>query len=191
MGEAARRRQEIFAWRGTLSQEELVIADVSMALFDKFIRPMGYTGGCYHMAFWLTEYLRTRRNVIVTPIIGFVNDGTDDIMISHAWIEINSKKTDVTLAVTDRQRSGSLLILDRAISRGDCSYSYHTIEPDASRQASERLGVIDPRWKAAMGEKDAEHVQMSNVASDPTLIRKYLDSAPTELSFDAIIRFLE
>lgn len=143
------------------------------------------------MAFWLTEYLRTRRNVIVTPIIGFVNDGTDDIMISHAWIEINSKKTDVTLAVTDRQRSGSLLILDRAISRGDCSYSYHTIEPDASRQASERLGVIDPRWKAAMGEKDAEHVQMSNVASDPTLIRKYLDSAPTELSFDAIIRFLE
>ena len=34
-GEATRRRQELAAWRGTLSQGELVVADVSIALFNR------------------------------------------------------------------------------------------------------------------------------------------------------------
>jgi hypothetical protein len=31
-----------------------------------------------------------------------LNDGTDDIMISHAWLDYDGRKTDITLANTER-----------------------------------------------------------------------------------------
>ena len=55
------------------------------------------------------------------PVVGYVNDDTDDIFMSHAWIELNGRKVDLTLNVTeyqDVQLSGAVLILDQVLKPG-------------------------------------------------------------------------
>jgi hypothetical protein len=31
------------------------------------------------------------------PVVGWITDGRDDIAISHAWLDVNGKKIDLTL----------------------------------------------------------------------------------------------
>lgn len=178
-------------WRDGLTVEENMVASAAISLFKNFIYPNNYTGGCYHMAFLLSEYLLTQRGIIVKPVVGFVNDGTDEIMISHAWVEFNSKKTDVSLAITEEVPPGSLVVLDQPLTQGECEYSYHLEEPPASRMASEARGAKNPLWAAAMIMKDAEHARMQGMVSDRRLIREYLDSAPPGLSFEAITALMD
>ena len=118
-----------------------------------------------------------------------MNDGTDEIMISHAWVELILKKTDVTLAITDGQRSGSLLILDRAMSRGDCSDSYHLSEPPvlAKRPTS---GHSQPGMEGSNGREGCRAARGCWVSFRFDAYAGIMNSVPEELSFDAITRVL-
>ena len=88
---------------------------------------------CYRLTYLLHLYL-LQRGIDTTPVIGYVNDGTDDIFMSHAWLEHQGKKVDLALGQTQRPDlnvPGDVLVLDYPIRRAR-SYSYHlTKSPEA------------------------------------------------------------
>ena len=111
MGHAKKKAAELAAWLETLSAEERTAFAVARAAYERIIKAQAATGMCYRMAFFLTAYLTERHGIRVEPVVGYINDGTDDIMISHAWIELGGKKTDISLTMTehpDAQPTGSL-----------------------------------------------------------------------------------
>jgi hypothetical protein len=101
MGQAKHRRAQIDGWKATLSPTEVQIAEAAQRLLERFIEPDEATGMCYRMTFLLHLYL-AERGIGTTPVVGYVNDGTDDAMISHAWLGYEGKKNDLTLARAER-----------------------------------------------------------------------------------------
>jgi hypothetical protein len=78
-------------------------------------------------------------------VVGYVNDGTDDIMISHAWLDYNGKKTDVTLANTERPDMtpvGQVIVLNRVVRNGH-EYTYH-LEQSPNGLAAETENAAQP-----------------------------------------------
>jgi hypothetical protein len=102
MGEAKRNAADLQKWLDALTEEERVVYQSARALFDRFIHPERVSEMCYHSVFFLHEYIKNSHGIIVEPVIGYINDGTDELLISHAWLEFSGKKTDVSLAVTSR-----------------------------------------------------------------------------------------
>ena len=101
----------IETWLSTLSPGAQFVARTAIALNVNLVEAKPLVGGCYHLAFFLFEYLRSIAGIDVVPIVGWVNDGRDDFMISHAWIEFEGKVTDVSLTKTEypeEQLSGAL-----------------------------------------------------------------------------------
>jgi hypothetical protein len=185
MGAAKQRAAQLVAWLNTLSSDERKVFDVSKTAYERIVKALGATGMCYRMAFFLTWYLANETGIQVMPVVGYVNDGTDETMIPHAWIELSGKKTDINLTQTeypDVQLTGPLLILDREITKGRATYTYHP-EPTAAAVAQFKELLKDERLRDTLLRKEAEHTRMESVASDPGLIREYLDAAPDGLTY--------
>ena len=128
MGEAKKRRARIQAWSDGLSVEELLICQAALGLYNRFLEPSGATGMCYRMTFFLSLYLKERHGLETVVRVGYINDGTDEIYASHAWLEYNGKKIDLTLANTERpeiQLTGDMLVLDYPFNKGRANYTYH------------------------------------------------------------------
>src|SRR5262249_25336401 len=145
-------------------------------------------GACYRLAFFLTAYLQDRHGITVTPVVGYSNDGTSPIMASHAWIEYGGKKTDISVALTedrDLYPPGALLILDRAITTGVATYTYH-LQPDAAAIEAEQQVASDPRYGAFAEHKRREHERMSAIAKNKALMLEYLDAAPDGFTYERI-----
>jgi hypothetical protein len=167
----------------TTSDTEKIIFDVSLAVYTKIIRWQGMTGACYRMSLFLTEYLRNEHNIKVYPIVGYVNDGTDNLMISHAWVTYDGKITDINLIQTEPPiPNGHLRILDQIIERGDINYTYHLQETAASIRELKRL-MSDPRAAQLIRHKQLEHQQMEALVRQPGTYRSFLDVAPDGLTY--------
>jgi hypothetical protein len=70
-------------------------------------------GACYRSACFLYLLLKEMHELKGEAVIGFVNDGTDDLYGSHAWFEIDGKRTDLAIRdpmYPERQPRGPLLI---------------------------------------------------------------------------------
>lgn len=195
MGEARRRsgeikqlKERVHKWRESLTVDEKEIALIAERLFQRFVAPRGYFAGCYHLAFFLTQFLENK-GILVNPVVGWVNDGTWDGVTSHAWIEFNGKKTDISLAFTEHphaQPSGSVIILDFEVMKGVASYSYY---PDQHPVPQEALARLRTRQDLDLirDKKDAEHQRMLAIATTRTMM-KHLDSAPRGLRYEDLAR---
>ncbi len=186
MGHAKRRADENKQWINSLTPQERVIADTADRLLNRVLKPMGATGMCYRMTFFLHLYL-AELGIQSTPVIGYINDGTDDIMISHAWLGYNGRKTDVTLANTehpDISPIGQVIVLDRVIQNGH-TYSYHLVQ-SAKGLAAEVSMLRDPASAEVVNTKRDEHSAMLTRARDASAMRAFLDSAPDRMTFEMI-----
>lgn len=199
MGEAKRRKAEIDAikrasieWREGLTPSERIIADVAEWLHQRLVVERGFVGGCYHLAFFLRIYLQRQHGIDVKPVVGYVNDGTGPIMASHAWVEYNGKKTDLSLSRTehgDHQPTGALIVLDHVVRRGEATYTYHTERSREALEAEREFAETDNETRQIVARKDAEHELMSSRALDDGLIERYLASAPRHLNYEALAAF--
>lgn len=187
MGEAKRKARDLQQWLDALTVEERVVYCTARALYDRFIRPERVTEMCYHSVFFLHEYIKNSHGIIVEPTIGYINDGTDEVFISHAWLDFRDKKTDVSLTFTSRPEinpPGQLIYHDRVFGQGH-AYSYHLEMPNAGRVALEEIRISG--GANMVDKKDREHTRMLALAEDRSQIRTYLDSAPKGMTYEEIV----
>jgi hypothetical protein len=192
MGQAKRREMAYHAAKAelldTLQGDERIVAETSISLYERFVLPKRYTGGCYMTSMFLHRFLLDERGIATDPVVGYVNDGTDDIFMSHAWIEFGGRKVDLTLNVTeyqDVQLPGAVLILDHVLKPGHVSHSYHVALTPASR-AKNAMMAKEPQLAAMLRHKAREHADMRDRAADPALMTAYLAGAPTALGYEAM-----
>lgn len=197
MGEAQRRKVEIAIakrkyadWLDTLTQMEREVALVAMRTHERIVEGKRLLGACYLLSFFLHQYLKREKGIETTVVVGWVNDGTTPLMISHAWLELEGKKTDITLTHTelpDSQLTGELIILDHVIYLGKVRYTYHR---QRTTDAVTVLQKIREEMPWAVDAKEAEHLQMEETSKSEAMIQKYLNAAPNDRNYDALARLL-
>jgi hypothetical protein len=186
VGDAKRRAKEIAtlkgridAWRVSLSAAEHVIAKTAERLDERLVRGRHFTEGCYHLAFFMTQYLALQ-GIRVKPVIGWINDGLWDGATSHAWIEFDGKITDASLTLTTHPETaptGALIIQGFVVRSGQASYTYfQNDDPNAGRMR--KWVASRPEWSEIQTHKEAQHQQMLKIVQDG-LITDYLAAAPT------------
>ncbi|MEG3159347.1 hypothetical protein U1763_02420 [Sphingomonas sp. LB2R24] len=167
-----------------MSGDGAAVAETAIRLFERFVVPNRYTGGCYLVTMFLNRYLERERGVTTTPVVGYVNDGTDDIMVSHAWLELDGLKTDITLHFTQHpeiQLPGALLVMDRPLLAGRVEHSYHREMNDAGRAENARLSRSEARH--VLQRKAVEHAFMVKCMTDPDLMDAHQAGAPPGLRY--------
>lgn len=176
-----------------LDEESQIVAEAAIRLFERFIVPRQYSGGCYLTTMVLHRYLLDERGIITEPVVGYINDGTDDIFMSHAWIEHRGRKTDVTIALTDPDlgvRPGPLLAQDAVLLPGHSGYSYH-LELSDDAIAQNRLFMAEPQTAELLQHKEREHRHMAECMRDAERMRDHMAGAPPEFSYAAMRFVLE
>lgn len=199
MGDAKRRRAEIQkmksandAWRAVLTPTELKAAAIAERAHSALVERRQLTGGCYLLAFFLRRYMR-ENGIEAEAIVGWVNDGTTPLMISHAWVEVGGKKIDIALTLTedpDVQLPGPLLILDQVVRRGSAEYTYHRAQTAESLSALDGLRQAAPHLVNVLDAKMAEHLKMEATAKSEALMHAYLDAAPPDRKYAVLARAL-
>ncbi len=193
MGEAKRRAAAYIQAKSTLlgasSGEALVVAEAAIKLFEGFILFTRYTGGCYLTTMILHRFLEEERGIGTEPVVGYVNDGTDDIMISHAWLEHAGRKVDLTLHLTEHCSTGALIVLDQVLRNGQLTYSYHR-EQTSAGIAQEQVMLRDPQLAPIVWNKRVEHETMIGFTRNPDAMTRYLAAAPREQGYEAMARVL-
>ena len=166
----------------------LVVAKSALAIYDNFILPNSYTGGCYLITMILHRYLMTEHQIPTNAVVGYVNDGTDDIMISHAWLDYQGLKTDLTLNIVEQNgavQPGGLLVLDQEIKAGTLRYSYHLDRTIEGMIAAQQM-INDPATAPVALHKEEEHRLMLACSKNGELMDAYIAAAPPPLSYSAI-----
>lgn len=189
MGEAKKRAARLAEWRNGLSEPERIIVSAATQTYERFIVATQATGMCYRMAFFLSTYLRREHSITAPVVVGYVHDGTGDVMTSHGWIEFDGKKTDISLTMTDEpsvQLQGQLIVLDQVLNEGH-AYTYHRAQDEAALRALEAI-YADPRFRQLAERKDREHEMMSDIASDPEKILNFLNGAPDGFDYAELVR---
>ncbi len=191
MGQAKQRARKQEQWKEALNDEEKTIAEASEGLLLKFLSPSGSTGMCYRMTFFLHLYF-AEKGILTEPIVGYINDGTDEIQISHAWLEYRGRKVDLTLSQTERpdiNPRGQVLILDHVAKNGHV-YFYSRVKNEKAAEV-ERGWLSDPRLSTLVLHKDLEHREMLKRSLSTGEMRTFLDAAPDGLTFQRLSSFLD
>ena len=194
MGEAKRKGNQFALWRDNLSAEEKVILSVAQATYARFVVPSNATGMCYRLAIFLSTYLQQRHYIQAPAIVGYVNDGLGDVMVSHAWIEYNNKKTDISLTISehpDHIPTGPIIILDQQFSAGDVQYTYHYGQTQAGLQAEIELLQDNSYSAQIVAQKRNEHAMMQLIVKDYDSQRAYLDRAPDGINYARMVAIIE
>lgn len=134
---------------------------------------------------FLGYHLATKHGIEAEVVIGYVNDGTDDLYASHAWIESGGRITDVAISRPEEprlQKSGPLMILDTTVKPGWNGYTYHREMPPVGVEAARKMGA-DPRTRSQLAELDSRHAMMTAMAKDPAQMLAYLDGAPDGMDY--------
>lgn len=183
MGQAKQRKKQLEKVKGSFSGDAKIIAEAALKLFEGFILPNQYVGGCYLVTMTLCRFLEDEHGIKTTPVVGYINDGTDDVLISHAWLEFEGKKTDLTLNVVEQAtgaRPGPVLVHDQIARTGTLEYSYHLERSPEDLLMIQEL-INDPRFGAAVRAKEEEHLTMSARVRNRALMDAYLNQAPAEI----------
>ncbi len=200
MGEAARRKAEIAAlktkdalWLASLSPEEKIIAKVSQTAYEKIVGMLGMTEGCYNLAFFLYEYLRRKHGIQTKIVVGWVNDGQWDGATSHAWVEYQEKRIDISLHKTshpDAQPSGDLVILDHVVRQGEVTYAYWPTLPEGAAKVLEAMRGESPALNEVITHKEREHRRISALALTKDGVGEYFGKAPDSVSYEFLARMV-
>lgn len=191
MGQAKQRAAMRHKWLGDLSGAEKVVVESAENLFCKYLVPAEATSMCYRMTFFL-HLLLLEKGIGTEPVVGYVNDGTDDVQMSHAWLEFNAKKIDLTLAQTERpdlNPRGQVLILDEVVKQGQI-YSYSRLKTERAAKL-EKEGLSNPRVSGLIVHKAREHQWMASLATSGKAMRRFLDAAPDGVTFKRLRSIIE
>jgi len=189
MGQAARRKSDETKWLATLDESERTVVRAARLLHRLF--PL--EGACYHLSFFLEYYLMRECGIEGRTVVGFVNDGTDDLYGSHAWYVFREKMTDIALCRPQHphlQPAGPLVVHGREITPGRARYSYHTERPPVGRAALLRL-LEDPEKREAAGFAEQLHERVSSLPGDYEAIAEYLSGAPAGMDYVTMAHALE
>ncbi|MGE0531937.1 MAG: hypothetical protein AB7G40_05440 [Hyphomonadaceae bacterium] len=181
MGEASRRKRANREWFSSLAGDERIVAETALKLYHAFPDD----GACYRKAFFLRHYLRERHGIEAAAVVGFVNDGTDELYGSHAWLDYQGKKVDLALSMPLRpelQKRGPMLLLDWIYTPGWTGYTYHLDRPATA--LAEILELMrHPDTHELIQEAETLHLTMSATARSDSLIEAYLANAPDGIDF--------
>ncbi len=183
MGEATRRKSEYNAWIAGLDNEERHVVETAYSLY-KILPP----AACYRASLFLQYHLKKCYNIEGNAVIGFVNDGTDNLYSSHAWYVFQDKMTDIAISRPMNpsiQNAGHLIIHGNIIKAGWEKWNYHTERPTDASEALQSLRSIG--HGAYVDNLENIHSYMKNISNNADLIREYLDNAPDKLSYDVIV----
>jgi hypothetical protein len=194
MGDAKRRAAAYDAAKAKLLEsvtgDTRVVAEAAIKLFEGFILPRRYTGGCYLTTMILSRFLKQERGIETEAIVGYINDGTDDIFISHGWLAHAGSKTDLTINLTDMPEfRGPLLVHDQVLRPGNVTYTYHR-ERTPEALAADMKMLADPRTTKIARHKAEEHQTMFARASSPSLMEAYINMAPRDQGYEAMAEVL-
>lgn len=197
MGEAKKKKQQqqqdesrfLSQFQGT----DAIVAQVALRLYQRFVLPTRFVGGCYHLTFFLEAHLRRRHSIKSEAVVGFVNDGDGPITSSHAWLETEGKPTDLALSLTHDAAvpTGSVLIAGREFKSGVAQYTYHRQRDAEALRALIELEKMDGRYSAAIAAKEQEHALMCARSQSAELIDEYLLGAPAGTTYDDLARIVE
>ena len=165
MGEAMQRRAT-GEDHGVTDKEALVIQRVARRLHRSF----AVEGACYRVTLFLRYHLARAHGIRGEAVIGYVNDGTDDLYSSHAWFEHRGLMTDVALCrpLEPRlQKRGAVLVGGKEVVPG-WAFTYHRERPAGA------LTVVS---------YDELHTAITGIAEDEDAIRAYLDGAPDGIGY--------
>ncbi|UDM18913.1 hypothetical protein [Vogesella sp. XCS3] len=200
MGEAARRKAEILVikaqgdiWLAGLSSEEKAIAAVAQRTYDGIVGRLGMTEGCYNLAFFLQAYLQRVHGIKVDVVVGWVNDGQWGGATSHAWIEYQGKKIDISLNKTSNPEAappGDMIILDRVVHPGKVSYTYWPTLPDHAAAVLSEMAADHPEVGAIIDHKNREHERMQALARMPGGADLYFKDAPPNCSYSFLAGYV-
>lgn len=189
MGEASRRKRANAQWLAALDPQERIVAETAI----KLMRGFPDDGACYRKAFFMRQFLQSRHAIDATAVVGFVNDGTDKIYASHAWLELGGKKVDIALAwpmQPDLQPRGQVLILDYVYAPGWAGYSYHRDRPPEGVAQIMQL-MNDPQSRAFVSAQEELHLTMRATSKSDALIAAYLRNAPDGIDFERTAEIVE
>lgn len=197
MGEAKKKKQQqqqdarrfLSQFQGT----DAILAQIALRLYQRFVLPARFVGGCYHLTFFLEAHLRRRHSIKSEAVVGFVNDGEGPIMSSHAWLETEGKPTDLALGLTHDTAAptGSVLIAGHEFKSGVARYTYHRQRDADAVRALVELEKMDGRYLAAIAAKEREHALMSARSKSADQIDEYLFGAPAGTTYDDLARIVE
>ncbi|WP_347403231.1 hypothetical protein [Limobrevibacterium gyesilva] len=145
-------------------------------------------GACYRASLFLKLFLEQEHGTAANAVVGFVNDGTDELYASHAWLEFRGQRTDLTLCrpmSPEVQKRGQLVIHGRVIAEGWSRYTYHMHRPLEGLRVIQQM-MSNPSTRPMVAEQEELHLRMVATAKNNTLIRAYLDGAPDGLTYDRI-----
>ncbi|MCB4805149.1 hypothetical protein QO001_005055 [Methylobacterium brachiatum] len=183
MGAAAVRKAQEAAWLNGLTSDEQQVVTTARRLTE--ILPL--QGACYRASLFLKYHLEIVHGIVGTAVVGFVNDGTDDIDCSHAWFEFGGHMTDLGLVRPlnpQIQRAGPLIIHGREFRSGH-RWNYQPTRSVAGLAQFAQL-LADPKYAVKMRQADQLHRTMVATAQRNDLIRTYLDNAPDGGTYDVI-----
>lgn len=200
MGQAARRKAEIadlksrnHEWFASLSPEGKIVAEVAQRTYDKVVCELKMTEACYNLAFFLFEYLHRKHAIKVKIIVGWANDGKWDGATSHAWLEYEGKRIDISLAKTshpEEQPPGDLIILDHVVKRGVVSYQYWQTLPEKAATALEEMRATSAELSSVIARKEQEHQKMQELSMSPDGVEQFYRNAPRNMNYDALARII-
>jgi hypothetical protein len=182
VGDATRRKAAEAAWLVTLDERERIVVRTARSLG----KALSLDGACYRSSLFLQLYPEQEHGIAGSAVIGFVNDGTDDLYASHAWFMFRDQRTDLSLCrpmSPEVQKRGPLVIQGRIIAEGWPRYTYHVQRPPAGLAVIKQL-MSDPSTRSMVAEQEELHLRMLATANDNALIRAYLDGAPDGLTYD-------
>ncbi|MDD5056501.1 MAG: lasso peptide biosynthesis protein [Sideroxydans sp.] len=199
MGEASRRKAEIVAlkaqnenWLASLSGDEKTVATVALATYTKIVETLGMTEGCYNLAFFLYEHLRRKYGISVRVVVGWINDGEWDGAASHAWVEYQGKKIDISMHKTshpDAQPPGDLIILDYLFRRGKATYTYsETLSESAAKELDKMRS--NPTYAPVIAHKQMEHNLMLARSASQEGVNEYFANAPLSNKYESLARLV-
>ena len=171
-------------FRETLSSDEAIVFDVSSEVFERFVSPTMFSEGCYRLSFLTTCLLDDMFGITVEPVVGYCCDGEDDLMFSHAWVEMNGKKIDLSLLYNAphlKIKPGEVLILDHVLMRG----VKHTYHRERTPEAIEYINAAmeDPDMKERIEKQITLHRNMVEISRSLPLMRIYLDNCTDGITY--------
>lgn len=193
MGEAKRRKAEIGLlknrqrdWLAGLEGDEKTVAKVAINAFENVVIARDMTGGCYNLAFFLRDYLKREKEIDVEMVVGWVTDDSWEGGISHAWIEHEGKRTDISLWRTehpDVQLPGAAIIQDFDYQHGVTVYAYHRELPESARAYLD-MASKNAEVGRAYRHKDAEHLKIKSLAEKDGGAAEYFSMAPSGMKYE-------
>jgi hypothetical protein len=167
---------------GDLAGDDRRAAFYAMRLHERF----EIVGGCYLIALFNYYLFKHDLSIDVTPVIGWINDGTDEHFISHAWVERGGLKIDASLDRVEDPKvnpPGAVLVLDRVVLRGH-TYTYYRERTEAARRAARAAAKSSPLSRDLVEMKEHEHSMVLSISKDDSRIREFLDNAPPGCTYD-------